>query len=144
MSTPKKPLSHPVKLTTSSPLVVSPDKKPRRKRREAKSASDLEDTLYLHIRAAGLPLPKREYTFAAPRRFRFDFCWERQMVAVEVEGGIWTRGRHIQPAGFVKDLEKYNIACLLGFRVFRVTSKMVRDGSALALIEQALAQKKTG
>lgn len=102
--------------------------------------SALEDQLVWQLRAVGLPAPTRELRFAPPRRWRFDLAWpERQQVAVEVEGGTWVRGRHSRGAGMRKDAEKYNAAMLAGWRVLRVTSDMIADGSAVAVIEQALA-----
>lgn len=87
---------------------------------------------------AGLPKPEREYRFAPPRRWRFDFSWKEHKLAVEVEGGAWTRGRHTRGAGFLGDIEKYNAATLLGWRVIRVTPQQVADGTALTLVERAL------
>lgn len=43
------------------------------------------------------------------------------MIAIEVEGGAFTRGRHTRGAGFIGDMEKYNAATSMGWRVFRVT-----------------------
>ena len=100
--------------------------------------SRLEEQLVLHIRAARLPAPEREYVFAAPRRFRFDLAWPAQKLAVEVEGGTWVQGRHGRGSGMRTDAEKYNLAALAGWRVLRVTTDMVRDGSALTWIERAL------
>jgi hypothetical protein len=91
------------------------------------------------ITAAGLPAPCREYRFAPPRRWRFDYAWPDYRLALEVEGGTWSGGRHVRGAGYEKDCDKYNTAALLGWTVLRVTSGMVRDGRALALVEQALA-----
>jgi len=43
------------------------------------------------------------------------------MIAVEVEGGVWSRGRHVRGAGYLADLEKYNAAVVMGWRVLRYT-----------------------
>jgi hypothetical protein len=67
----------------------------------------------------GLPKPVTEHRFHPTRRWRFDYAWPEHLIALEVEGGVWTGGRHTSGAGFVKDLEKYNAAGLLGWRVFR-------------------------
>lgn len=83
--------------------------------------------------AHGLPQPTPEYRFAPPRRWRFDYAWPADVliahgvscarggIAIEVEGGAFTRGRHTRGAGFVKDMEKYNAAALAGWKVLRVT-----------------------
>src|SRR5690606_6883288 len=42
------------------------------------------------------------------RNWRLDFAWPEHRVAVEVEGGTRTGGRHVRPRGFEKDVEKYN------------------------------------
>lgn len=93
----------------------------------------------MQMRAVGLPPPQREYRFAPPRRFRFDFCWPDRMLAVEVEGGTWTKGRHTRPQGFANDCAKYNLATLNGWQVLRFTRDHIKSGEALDLIEQALA-----
>ena len=100
--------------------------------------SEAEETLAWQMRVAGLPEPAREYRFAPPRRWRMDFSWPDALVAVEVEGGRWVGGRHNSPSGFVRDMEKYNAAALLGWAVVRVTPEMVTSGEALNLVEQAL------
>ena len=67
----------------------------------------------------GLSAPEREYRFDPERRWRFDYAWPSLKVAVEIEGGIWIRGRHVRPTGYLADLEKYNRAVVLGWRVLR-------------------------
>ena len=56
--------------------------------------SQLEDQFFNWFRLLDLPEPEREYIFAPPRRWRFDFRWPGHMLAVEVEGGVYTNGRH--------------------------------------------------
>ena len=65
-----------------------------------------------------------EYQFAPKRKFRMDYFgdWNGIRFAVELEGGIYIRGRHLRPGGFLRDMEKYNLAAQLGIFVFRVPS----------------------
>lgn len=107
-------------------------------------------TFEVQCRLAGLPEPQKEFRFAAPRRWRFDYAWPNLWVrdrgtewpllgvALEVEGGVFSFGRHAREAGMVKDMEKYNQAVLFGWRILRVTPQQVADGSALRLVEQAI------
>ncbi len=100
--------------------------------------SQLEDHLVQQIAWAKLPAPQREFRFAPPRRWRFDLAWLDRLLALEVDGGTWVRGRHSRGIGTRKDAEKLNEAQLAGWTVLRATTDMVTDGSALALIERAL------
>ena len=100
--------------------------------------SQLEEALAFQIKALGLPEPVREYRFAAPRRWRFDFSWPDIRLAVEVEGGQWVRGRHLRPKGFASDIAKYNAASAGGWRVLRFTGDMVKNGEAIFAIQDAL------
>ena len=104
------------------------------------SKSDLETTFALQLRSLGLPEPEREYQFAKAmgRRWRFDFAWPDAMLAAEVEGGVWVRGRHTRGAGFTADCEKYAEAALLGWTVLRFTREQVESGYALECVERAM------
>lgn len=98
----------------------------------------LEERVAQWLGESGLPQPIREFRFAPPRLFRFDFCWPAKGIALECEGGIWAYGRHTRGSGFVADVEKYNLATMLGWRMFRVTEREVKDGSAWDLLHEAL------
>ena len=103
--------------------------------------SALEELLAGQIRLLGANIPAapvREHQFHPGRRWRFDFAWPDHMLAVEVEGGTWTAGRHSRGAAFEADCEKYAEAVIAGWRILRVTNHMVEDGRALAFIERAL------
>ena len=103
-----------------------------------RGVSDLEDDLLFMLKAAGLPEPEREYRFHDTRKWRFDFAWPLDQLAVEVEGGVWTKGRHTRGAGFIKDCEKYNAAAELGWIVLRYPAPLIHSGEALAQIERVL------
>jgi hypothetical protein len=99
----------------------------------------LEALLDMHIRAAGLPEPEREYRFAPPRRYRFDRVWKDRMLALEVDGGAWSGGRHTSGKGFTSDCEKATLAALKGWRVMHVTGEHIKSGQALRWLQEALA-----
>lgn len=100
--------------------------------------SGLEDTLEFYIRVNNLPEPVREFRFHPRRRWRFDLAWPAAQVAVEVEGGTWSGGRHTRGRGFGEDCEKYNEALILGWRVVRVTGEQIENGAALDWIRRVL------
>lgn len=107
--------------------------KPRR-------TSYLEERLALWIGRSGLEQPIREFRFAPPRLWRFDFAWPRLGLAVEIEGGTYMRGPsgHGSGKAYSLNCEKYNAATLAGWRVFRVTVDMFEDGSVFPLVQGAL------
>ncbi len=87
----------------------------------------------------GLPPAEAEYRFAAMatggigeglrkrlednrlQDWRFDFAYPKCMLAIEVDGGVWTHGRHTRGQGFIDDQRKRNAAMLLGWRVLHYT-----------------------
>lgn len=103
------------------------------------SKSAGEDALAFQLDALGICY-EREYRFAKPRRWRFDFTFEtggQAGWAVEVEGGSFNGG-HRRGVEANKDCEKSNAAVMLGWKVLRFTPYMVETGEAIATIEAAL------
>ena len=80
----------------------------------------------------------REYKFHDKRRWKFDYAIPTHKVAIEVEGGVWIQGRHTRGSGFVKDMEKYNEATALGWRILRCEPKDIKSAYFLGLIEKTL------
>jgi metal-sulfur cluster biosynthetic enzyme len=66
-------------------------------------------------------VPEVEVKFDDVRMWRFDYAWPEYKVALEVEGGAFTRGRHTRGVGFVNDLTKYSEAAIQGWLVLRLT-----------------------
>lgn len=106
--------------------------------------SPLERLFAAQVEAAGLPAPEREARFHPTRRWRFDFLWRCWMLAVECEGGVYSRGRHVRPGGFRKDAEKYNAAAMLGYRVLRFTARMIEDGTAIEAVRGMMGEEAEG
>lgn len=104
--------------------------------------SDLERAFAFQVRAAGIRAAVPEYQFTPPRRWRFDFAWIDERVAVEIEGGLYVAGRHTRASGFEADAEKYAEAAIAGWLVLRVTGHMVEDLRALKLLERALRARR--
>ncbi len=100
--------------------------------------SEAEELLAMQIRAIKLWEPVREYKFDSIRKWRFDFAWPNLLLAIEIEGGIWTGGRHTRGKGFLDDCKKYNQAALVGWMVLRFPTEQIHSGEALRFIEAAL------
>lgn len=87
----------------------------------------------LHLRYS------RECRFHPLREWRFDFV--TGMIAIEIEGGAWTQGRHTRGKGFEADIRKYNEAAKLGWTVIRFTPNMIQRGESKAFLAELFGRK---
>jgi very-short-patch-repair endonuclease len=94
--------------------------------------------LETHLREIGIRGFEREYRFYLPRDWRFDFAIPLRRVAIEIEGGIWTQGRHTRGEGFQRDLDKYNQATAMGWRIFRFSVEDVLTGKEIGFLREYL------
>lgn len=85
----------------------------------------------------GVPEPTTEHRFHPKRKWRFDFAWPDVRLALEVEGGVWTGGRHTRGSGFLGDVEKYNAAAVMGWRVLRCTPSTLLKLETVNTIKEA-------
>lgn len=92
-------------------------------------------------KSKGFPAPEEEVRFHDSRRWRFDFGWRGPKIAVEQEGGVWIQGRHTRGSGYVRDLDKYNAAAVMGWTVIRRTPKQLCTKETESLLRQAFALK---
>lgn len=106
--------------------------------------SPLVSSLVFKLSHAGVEIPRwaghpgGELKPVPGRLFRFDLAWPERLVAAEVDGGVWVKGRHNRGKGMIADSEKYSLAAGLGWRVLRLCDVHVKDGRAVEWIKAAL------
>lgn len=116
--------------------------KPRREKRrvsvkKVKTASEGEAVLSLHLKAHNIEFVQ-EFRFNPERKWRADFHLVDTKILIEVEGGVWSNGRHTRGKGYIGDMEKYNSAAVLGYKVLRFSTEQVKSGKAIEEIRQLM------
>lgn len=96
-----------------------------------------------YFRAVDISEPVFEHRFHLGRKWRFDIAWPDRFLAIEVQGGIWTRGRHTRGAAMLKEWEKLNTAASLGWRILYVQPTDLFKLETLSTIKLALAWRST-
>lgn len=94
------------------------------RRHEQPLGSSLErafDTQWTRLAPSDAPAPVAQHRFTT-RKWAFDRAWPDHMVAVELDGGVWSGGRHTRGQGYIDDCTKLNAATVRGWRVLRFTS----------------------
>lgn len=84
-----------------------------------------------------------EYLFSH-RNFRFDYALPTKKIAIEIQGGTWTQGKHTRGKGYQNDCEKLNLAQTLGWNVLWYTPQMLEESITVILedIEQIMNTRK--
>ena len=85
------------------------------------------------------PQPVREFMFHPEKNWRFDFAWVNHMIALEIQGGTYSRGRHARGAAMRNDYEKLNAASSMGWRVFYADTTMMKLTILPKIAEQIAA-----
>ncbi len=85
-----------------------------------------------------LPVATPEFRFHPERLYKFDFAFQEQMVALEVEGGVFKGGGHTSIKGFLKDIHKYNLATVMGWRVLRVVPSELCMQETIDMLKEIL------
>jgi hypothetical protein len=99
------------------PLSTIPAKKKKKDGNGDKAKAEME----LVLQHSGLEYEK-EFVFAKPRRFRFDYAIPSIKLAIEYEGIVSGKSRHTSITGYTNDTNKYNIATKNGWSVLRYTA----------------------
>ena len=103
--------------------------------------SKIEDQFLKQMEDNGFPSSVREYYFHPVRKWRADFAFPAHKLLIEIEGGAFTRGRHVRGYGYRNDCQKYNNAIMVGFTVLRFTSDMVRSNEAIRTVAVVMQQR---
>lgn len=99
-------------------------------------ARSLERQFGLQLRAAGLTSFQPQVVFWPGRQWRLDWGDPLSLIGVEINGGTWLpKGAHNTGAGLARDYEKWTRAALLGWRLVFFDAQMVKDGRAIAWLE---------
>lgn len=106
------------------------------------TASDKVD-LFLNYLQQQFPQAEvvKELQFHPDRKWRFDYAFPSRKVAIEIDGAVWTLGRHNRPRGYLNDMEKLNTAASMGWLVLRFSTDERFYLSTRRLVEVTLAQR---
>ena len=83
----------------------------------------------------------KELQFHPDRKWRFDYAFPSRKIAIEIDGAIWTLGRHNRPRGYLNDMENLNTAASMGWLVLRFSADERFYLSTRRLIDVTLAQR---
>ena len=83
----------------------------------------------------------REFRFHPIRKWRMDYALIEHKIAVEIDGGVWTGGRHTIGQGWIKDQEKLNTATAMGWSVFHFTPGQRFTSQVVTILQQAITTK---
>lgn len=132
----------------AQPLAAQPPAPQKRYRGKIKPS---DGVLFIAAcKAHGLPRPRPEYQFAMDigRKWAFDWAWPRGEngyiepmfggTALEIQGGIWTKGRHTRGAALLKEWEKLNEAAIRNWRILYCQPEDVESGAVFEVLKRAL------
>lgn len=103
-----------------------------------KKYESAEGILAMQLQALQVPF-EREFRFHSTRRWRADFHIVGRQLLIEIEGGVWSEGRHTRGKGYMADMQKYNEATALGYQIIRFETSQVKSGYAVRWIENFLS-----
>jgi hypothetical protein len=82
---------------------------------DAEAKKQFAATFEATWRLLGGPELEHEYQFCPDRKWRSDYRVGNFLL--ELDGGVWSGGRHTRGGGYIEDCMKKNAAVLLGYRV---------------------------
>lgn len=102
--------------------------------KQARARSVGEAELERRLEEAGIEGWHTEYEFHPTRKWRLDFAFPAEMLAIEVDGAV-----HRIKKQFKSDLDKHNALTLAGWRILRFSTKHIATGKATETIRAAMA-----
>lgn len=99
----------------------------------------LADKWYAIWRNSGGPKLEREVRVCPERRWRADFAWPERKIFFEIDGGEFVFGRHSRRLG--ADAEKLNWAQIIGWRMFKFPTSLVKEEYVRRIAGRLLQQR---
>ncbi len=101
----------------------------------------LQDRIFLAaLNQAGIPAPVAEFRFHHLRKWRMDFAWPDFKLALEIQGGIFIKGRHSRGASLLKEWEKLNMAAINGWRIIYCQPSDAASAEIINTIRAAITE----
>lgn len=88
----------------------------------------------LQIKSAKLELPFEQFKVFVDRRFRLDFAWPAQKVAVLIQGNV-----HRIQEKFYRDCELFCLLTMAGWKFLPLSRKEVKSTKGLKWLKTLLA-----
>lgn len=81
-----------------------------------------------------------EFYFSVEKMYRLDYAFPDAKFGIEVNGGIWARGKsgHSSGTGIKRDMDKANLLTCLGWRFISVTPSDLYKESTISMIKKIL------
>lgn len=122
------------KCTSSTSKCTTSSKKVKKKKVKEHKIDPFINYIKMQLGVDLIP----EFKFHPKRKWRFDYALPEMKLAIECEGGIWTNGRHTRGKGYKNDMEKYNEAVKLGWKLLRYTPDELVSEDTLTNIKNVL------
>lgn len=102
--------------------------------------SDLEAALVKQLEWFGAPAPTPQYRAIGARRWKWDLAYPDRNLLIEIDGGLYTGGRHQRPGrwGADNDAEKQSTAAAFGWVTMRFTPELIKNQLGAELVCQYL------
>lgn len=131
-----------IKDLQSNPDISYRIDEPQQPKRKAMTKEDENKASFLQLwKYLGGPPLEQEYRFHGRRKWRFDFAHPQSMTAIELEGGVWSNGRHVRGQGYINDCIKYNAAQNAHWNVQRLATGMVTEEHVKPIIDYIFRER---
>jgi len=90
------------------------------------------------FREYGVPEPEFEHKFCE-RKWRFDLVWiAGSLLAIEVQGGLFSGGAHVRGSRMLQEFDKWNRATVIGWRILFVTPQQLLTKQTVDMVRACL------
>jgi hypothetical protein len=76
------------------------------------------------------------------KRYRLDFAHPFSRTGIEIQGGVYSRGRHVTGSGYERDCKKYNLAYTMLSHKFAISMMKTEKAIVERKIVDGLEEKE--